>query len=91
VQVEEGTKPRGTGTDVSKVGGARWKSADKSFHHFSDGPMTIVDFENTVGLLSGGTGKASAMSCFKRCMTLDLCFDLTCGSPLLLRMISKSL
>jgi hypothetical protein len=28
--------------------------------------MTIVDFENTVGLLSGGTGKASAMSCFKR-------------------------
>jgi hypothetical protein len=66
VQVEEGTKPRGTGIDVSKVGGAPWKSADKSFHHFSDGLMTIVDFENTVGLLSGGTGKASAMSCFKR-------------------------
>ena len=42
---------------MSKVGGAPWRSADKSFHHFSDGPMTIVDFENMVGLLSGGTGK----------------------------------
>lgn len=65
VQVAEGVKPGVLESNVSKVGGAPWRSADKSFHHFSDGPMT----ENAVGLLSGGTGKASAMSCFKRCMT----------------------